>query len=399
MSTCASHPSDSSVSEPNDSAALDPEVLERTLSLRDLTDPKQGEHAIQQVVTSIEGALADHWQIPVSRDPGPPVVPVADNYDALRYTPDAASRDRRYTRYVGNGQMLRSHTSARIPALLRGLASRTSEGAEGRNEVLLSVPGITYRRDVIDRQHVGEPHQLDLWRVRLEGPWLAEEDLTQMIGLVVAAVLPGHPWRSAPRPHPYTIAGREILAQVNDHEIEIGECGLAHPEVLAAAGLPSRCSGLAMGLGLDRLLMLAKGIDDIRLLRSTDPRVAVQMQDLTQYRPVSAMPAARRDLSVAVQANLDEELLGDQIRAALGDDAVAVEEIQVLSQTGYDDLPAAARERLGMRAGQKNLLLRVLLRDLQTTLTSEQANILRDRIYAALHTGDVSHWASTNRPG
>lgn len=179
--------------------------------------------------------------------------------------------------------MLRSHTSARIPALLRGLASRTPEGAEGPNEVLLSVPGITYRRDVIDRQHVGEPHQLDLWRVRLEGPSLTEEDLKQLIGLVVAAVLPEHPWRSAPSPHPYTHAGREILAQVNDREIEIGECGLAHPEVLAAAGLPSSSSGLAMGLGLDRLLMVAKGIDDIRLLRSTDPRVALQMEDLTQY--------------------------------------------------------------------------------------------------------------------
>lgn len=241
---------------------------------------------------------------------------------------------------------------------------------------------------------MGEPHQLDLWRVRLEGPSLTEADLKHMIGLVVAAVLPEHPWRTAPSPHPYTLAGREILAQVNDQDIEIGECGLAHPEVLEAAGLPSYASGLAMGLGLDRLLMLAKGIDDIRLLRSADPRVAVQMQDLTPYRPVSSMPAARRDLSVAVQADLDEELLGDQIRAALGDDAAAVEEIQILSQTAYDDLPAAARARLGMRAGQQNLLLRVLLRDLDRTLTSEQANILRDRIYADLHKGDVSQWAA-----
>lgn len=111
------------------------------------------------------------------------------------------------------------------------------------------------------------------------------------------------------------------------------------------------------------------------------------------------MPAARRDLSVAVQADLDEELIGDKIRAALGDDAAAVEEIQILSQTAYDDLPPAARARLGIRAGQHNLLLRILLRDLDRTLTSEQANILRDRIYADLHTGDVSQWAAANRSG
>ncbi len=37
---------------------------------------------------------------------------------------------------------------------------------------------------------------------------------------------------------------------------------------------PVRVTGLARGLGLDRLLMLRKGMEDIRLLRSVDPRVA-----------------------------------------------------------------------------------------------------------------------------
>ncbi len=111
-------------------------------------------------------------------------------------------------------------------------------------------------------------------------------------------------------------------------------------------------------------------MDDIRLLRSTDPRVAVQMNDLTPYRPVSSMPATRRDLSVAVPEDLDPELLGDQVRAALGNHAEAVEEIQVLSDTGYAALPEGARERLGIRRGQKNVLLRVLLRDLNSTLTA-----------------------------
>ncbi len=39
-------------------------------------------------------------------------------------------------------------------------------------------------------------------------------------------------------------------------------------------------SGLAMGLGLDRLLMLRKRLPDIRLLRAGDPRIAGQMRDL-----------------------------------------------------------------------------------------------------------------------
>ena len=76
---------------------------------------------------------------------------------------------------------------------------------------------------------------------------------------------------------------------------------MALPDLLRENGLdPARVTGLAMGLGLDRLLMLRKGMNDIRLLRSDDPRVVEQMLDLSPYRPVSDQPAIRRDLSIAV---------------------------------------------------------------------------------------------------
>jgi hypothetical protein len=42
---------------------------------------------------------------------------------------------------------------------------------------------------------------------------------------------------------------------------------------------------------------------------------------------------------------------------------------------------------------QKNLLVRVVLRDLETTLTNEAANALRDRIYLAIHQGTQYQWA------
>jgi phenylalanyl-tRNA synthetase alpha chain len=185
--------------------------------------------------------------------------------------------------------------------------------------------------------------------------------------------------------------------RVDDVELEIGECGLAHPEVLRGCGLPAEASGLAMGLGLDRLTMLAKGIDDIRLLRSADPRVAKQMCDLKPYRPVSTMPAARRDLSVAVPDALDAELLGDRVRTILGTEALAVEEVIVLSETAYVDLPESARARLGMSPEHKNVLLRLIFRDLDRTLSSAQANRLRDLVYAGLHVGSAAQWASDPR--
>ena len=60
---------------------------------------------------------------------------------------------------------------------------------------------------------------------------------------------------------------------------EVWECGLAHPAVLEAAGLAG-------------------------------------------WRPVSAMPPVRRDLSVAVQADDTVEDLGDRVRDRFGSDAV-----------------------------------------------------------------------------
>jgi phenylalanyl-tRNA synthetase alpha chain len=166
--------------------------------------------------------------------------------------------------------------------------------------------------------------------------------------------------------------------------------------VLAAAGLPGR-SGLALGMGLDRLLMLVKHIPDIRLLRSADPRVAGQMLDLARYRHVSSMPPVTRDLSVAVPDDDDEETLGDRVRDALGADTSCVEEVRVLSATAYQQLPASAIGRLGAKPGQKNLLVRVVLRDLEKTLTNQAANALRDRIYRALHQGTEYQWAADDR--
>ena len=327
--------------------------LAQALALRDLTDPSAGEHAVQHVVAAVEAALVRAWRVPVRHAPGPRIVTVADNYDRLRYHPDAVTRDRRYTRYVGPGRMLRSHTTAYIPALLDRL--------DGTPDVVLSVPGICYRRDVIDARHVGEPHQLDLWRIRRGGPPLREADLAGMLAAVLGAVLPDQPWHTPPSPHPYTTAGT---------------------------------TGLAMGLGLDRLTMLVKGVPDIRLLRATDPRVAGQMRDLAPYRPVSSMPPVPRDLSLAVAADLDAELLGDRVRELLGPDADAVEEVVVLASTPYDALPRSARERMGVRPGQRNLLVRVVLRALTRTLSAAEANVLRDRIYAGLHEGERHEWSA-----
>ncbi|WP_344233003.1 hypothetical protein [Kribbella hippodromi] len=294
------------------------------------------------------------------------------------------TREARYTRYVSDNEVLRSHTSAMIPPALRELARSDS------SDVLMICAGICYRRDSVDWQHTGTPHQLDLWRIS-RNVTLGEAELEDMIARLVDTVLPGQTYRTVPAVHPYTIHGRQVDVLLDDQWIEIGECGVAAPDVLRLAGLDDSWTGLAMGSGLDRLLMLRKGIHDIRLLRSPEPRVAGQMLDLSPYKPVSAMPPVRRDLSVVVgpDADVSAEVLGDKARAALGPAADAAESLEVLGETSYDDLPTAARERLQLTPGQRNVLVRLILRPVDRTLTDAEANTLRDQVYRALHEGPV----------
>jgi phenylalanyl-tRNA synthetase alpha chain len=362
------------------SPVLDPSRLTAALSVRDLTDPSCGPHAMQSLLDDVVTALAAPG-VDVRRHRALPIVTARDNYDRLYYPPDAVTRDARYTRWLSPNVLLRTQTSAMIPPLLDELGAAP--------DVLLVCPGLVYRRDCIDRLHVGEPHQVDLWRIARHGAL----DLRAMIDAVVAAALPGWRYRAVPTEHPYTVGGLQIDVARGPDWIEIGECGVASPRVLADAGLGD-ATGLAMGLGLDRLVMLRKGLDDIRLLRSPDPRIASQMLDLAPWRAVSSMPAATRDLSIATDATDTAEDLGDRVRAALGERADTVEAIEIRSATPYDALPPAARARLGIAPGQQNLLVRVVLRDLSRTLTADAANRLRDAIYAALHRGTVWQWAA-----
>lgn len=372
------------------SAHLSAEQLAHDLSIRDLTDPSAGPHALQLVLGHAVDALVDRWGCQVRWCRGERAVTVGDNYDNLGYRPEDVTRDTRYTRYVDGRRMLRSHSSALVPAALRALA------AEPADDVLLVCPGLVYRRDSIDRMHTGTPHQLDLWRVTRRPDPMATADLDEMVKTLIEALLPGAKHRHEDRVHPYTLSGRQVDVDREGEWIEVAECGLAHPTVLERAGLDASWSGLALGMGLDRMLMLLKGIPDIRILRSAEPSVAGQMADLTPYRPVSAMPAIRRDLSVAVDCDDLAEDLGDRVRDALGPDSDCVESVEILTETPCRQLPPQALERLGASPDQKNVLLKVVLRHLERTLTDLDANLLRDRIYAAVHQGSAHQWASTS---
>jgi phenylalanyl-tRNA synthetase alpha chain len=72
----------------------------------------------------------------------------------------------------------------------------------------------------------------------------------------------------------------------------------------------------------------------------------------------------------------------------LGNDAELLESVEILSETDYQQLPEKAILRLGIQLHQKNVLVRMTLRSLHSSITNQKANILRDLVYQRIHQGE-----------
>ena len=88
---------------------LSASAIRDALQLRDLTDPSQGQHAMQLLLDRIERALADRWDVSVRRERAHPIVSIAENYDRLLVPGDAVAREARYTRYVNDHAVRLGH--------------------------------------------------------------------------------------------------------------------------------------------------------------------------------------------------------------------------------------------------------------------------------------------------
>jgi len=247
-------------------------------------------------------------------------------------------------------------------------------------------PGQVYRRDVKDKTHVGEPHQLDIWYVVQKEQ--TREDLLSLVEVIISVIEKAKnekiTYRYNETSHHYTDAGIEVEIYHQGKWLEVLECGLIAKSLLKRNHLESH-SGLALGLGLDRLAMIIKEIDDIRILLSQDPRVLSQLCNLRKYKEVSKQPSMKRDLSIATGKENELEDITEEISKI--DNYELIESIEIISQTDYEDLDEIIRERLGINQNQKNILLRLTLRDLTCSLTKEKANLIYTQIYGLIHKG------------
>lgn len=363
---------------------ITPTQLEHALALKDLTLWSSNSHAVHLMASEVLEGLRERGWPTAEVVTGPRVVHARENYALLGYSPDEVTLGSEHTRWVDQERLLRTQTTSQIPAALQAAATARKPG-EMR---LIAAPGITFRRDTRDRWHCAEPHQMDVW-VLGEPALSNRKDLLRLVRDILEAATPSLGWVFSDSPHHYTDEGIEVNLLADEKAIEVLECGCIARSLLERLGIdPEQHGGLALGMGLDRLTMLRKGLPDIRLLRDAHPRVQAQMHDLSQWRPVSRLPSTSRDISLAVSPGLSEEALTEKMLNAAGEHACWIEEMQIKGRWAYGDLPEQAIQRLGLIPGQENVLLHIVLRDASRSITTEEANQLYGVIQSAMHEGE-----------
>ncbi len=267
------------VEEKELAAALGP-ALDPTLS-----SPDTPAGVLHPLTRTRERVLATFRKLGFVVAEGPEIETEWYCFDALNTPADHPARDMQDTFYLPSAfrsadaqrrgdeaLLLRTHTSS---VQIRTLLGR-------KPPLRIVAPGRCFRRDAVDATHSANFHQV-------EGLWIDRSvtlaDLRGVLDFFVKETFgPGVETRLRPSFFPFTEPSFEMdirsphLGRLSDRWLEILGCGLVDPKVLTACDLnPEEWSGLAFGLGLERIAMLVHGIDDIRHFYSNDLRFLRQL--------------------------------------------------------------------------------------------------------------------------
>lgn len=267
------------VEEKELAAALGP-ALDPTLSSPDIPAG-----VLHPLTRTRERVLATFRKLGFVVAEGPEIETEWYCFDALNTPADHPARDMQDTFYLPSAfrsadaqrrsdeaLLLRTHTSS---VQIRTLLGR-------KPPLRIVAPGRCFRRDAVDATHSANFHQV-------EGLWIDRSvtlaDLRGVLDFFVKETFgPGVETRLRPSFFPFTEPSFEMdirsphLGRLSDRWLEILGCGLVDPKVLTACDLnPDEWSGLAFGLGLERIAMLVHGIDDIRHFYSNDLRFLRQL--------------------------------------------------------------------------------------------------------------------------
>jgi phenylalanyl-tRNA synthetase alpha chain len=215
---------------------------------------------------------------------GPEVETGHYNFDLLNIPSDHPARDVWDTMIIDSDHeeiVLRTHTSP--------MQARVMERSEPPVRVV--VPGRAYRYEAQDASHEWMFHQLEglavdetITMADLKG--VLQELARQLFG-------PKRKIRFRCDFFPFVEPGVDFAVdcaicdgkgcRVCKHTgwLEMGGAGMVHPKVLAGVGYdPDRYTGFAFGLGIDRMIMMKYGVDDLRAFAGNDLRFLEQFANM-----------------------------------------------------------------------------------------------------------------------
>jgi phenylalanyl-tRNA synthetase alpha chain len=201
---------------------------------------------------------------------GPEVETDWHNFEALNMPASHPARSDFDTLFVEHGPpgrtVLRTHTS---PVQIRTMQTQAPP-------IYIVAPGRVFRRDTPDATHMPVFHQIEGLVVDRE---ISLADLAGTIEAFTHAFFgAGFTSRLRPSYFPFTEPSGEFDIQMPSGEwLELGGCGMVHPNVLRAGGIdPELWSGFAFGFGIDRMAKERHGVDDLREMFTGDIRFAEQ---------------------------------------------------------------------------------------------------------------------------
>ena len=186
---------------------------------------------------------------------GPEIESEEFNFDMLNIKKTHPARQMHDTFYVDiPGQLLRTHTS---PVQVRGMLEKEPPFA-------FISSGRVYRKDD-DSTHLPMFNQLEGIYVDQEVTFSKLKSL--IFGIIYHVFGEDLDIRFRPSYFPFTEPSAEvdIKSKNNEKWLEVLGCGIVNPKVLTNCNIDSdKYSGLAFGLGIERIAMLKYGVSDIR---------------------------------------------------------------------------------------------------------------------------------------
>jgi phenylalanyl-tRNA synthetase alpha chain len=220
------------------------------------------EHVLQIAmnrIIAVLGSMGFQWV------EGPELEEFRYNFDTLNYPPDHPAMDDQDTFYIDDDHVLRTQCTA--------VQSRVF--AEAKPPLRRFTIGRTFRNETVDRTHNHTFHQVDCFMIDRH---VSMAHLKGTLGVFARAMF-GDDVQVRFRPDffPFVEPGVDYAISsprlFGGKWVELGGAGLIHPNILEAHGIdPEEFSGFAFGLGVERIPMMASGIDDLRLFFENDLR-------------------------------------------------------------------------------------------------------------------------------